>query len=66
MNVSYDDLHLSYLVSLCLTCCHNVTSIAVEILLVKQHTQSAFIYPVKLLYFELKVFFVTLAVTLLL
>lgn len=47
MNVIYDDLHLSYLVLLCLTCCHNVISVVLEMLLVQQHTHSTFFYPVE-------------------
>lgn len=43
MNTIYD-LHLSYLVLLCLTCCHNVISVVLEMLLTQRHAQSAIFY----------------------
>lgn len=43
MNTIYD-LHLSYFVLLCLTCCHNVISVVLEMLLAQRHAQSAIFY----------------------
>ncbi len=44
MNTIYDDVHLSCLVLLCLTCCCNLISTVLEMLLVQHHAQSVFFY----------------------